>query len=258
MAVFISASDESAGKDRSDPFVLAGFVASERDWSEIFAPAWQRLILDGPPKIDYLHMTEMRSRGWREENGLSDEDAIQRIDRAISAIGVADFLMPIGLTVSGADICDAFAGTRVKSPMSKRKSSAFEPDFFCFLGYAMMVLDYVTNEHPECEKVDFIVERNGKITDFIGHFHDSLDENFTALGRPDLARLVGELLPVGKDRIPAQAADVLCWHSARALKPGSMDNDDQRRFEILSRKAGRFEPLSGDSVRKLANILRSK
>jgi len=97
MAVFVSASDESSGKDRFDKFVFAGFIASEWEWSELFVPAWRGLVLNGPPPIPNLHMTEIRSRRWQEEHGLSSKEASLRVDRAVSAIGVADFLIPIGL-----------------------------------------------------------------------------------------------------------------------------------------------------------------
>ncbi len=156
MAVFTAASDESAGKDRHDKFVFAGLIANEEDWSKIFAPAWHGLVLKGPPEIEYLHMTDIRSRKWREEQFLTEQDADERVDRAVKAIAAADFIFSIGLTVSGADICDAFANVKVKSP--NRASSVFAPDYLCFLGYAMVSLDYVAREHPECEKLDFAVE----------------------------------------------------------------------------------------------------
>lgn len=256
MAVFVSASDESAGKNRLDQFIFAGWVASERDWCEIFSPAWQRLVLNGPPKIPYLHMTDMRSKHWREEQGLLVEDADKRVDEAVAVIEAADFLFPIGLEVSGANMCDAFATIKVMS--AKRKSAAFEPDFLCFLGYAMMALDYVSREHQDCEKLDFIVEQNGKITDYIKDFHTGLSGIFAELGRPDLARLVGELLSVPKDRIPVQAADVLCWHTARSRNLSAMDSADCRRYEKLARKNGWLETLSRDTVQELANNLRSR
>jgi hypothetical protein len=252
-AVFVSASDESSGKDRRDPFVFAGLIANESDWSEIFSPAWQRLLLDGPPKIDYLHMVDMRSPKWRIENGLSDEDAFQRIDRAVEAIGVSSFLFPIGLKVSGGDICDAFEDVKIKT--SGRKSSNFEPDYLCFLGYAMLALDYVARHHPECEKLDFVVERNGKITDYIREFHADIGRRFIELGRPDLARFVGELIPSGKDSALTQAADVLCWHTARYENRRTMDKDDWRRYETLARRTGHLETLSSGTIKELAKLL---
>ena len=86
MAVFVSGLDETAGKTHRDTFLLAGFVAPEHDWSRFFAPAWQERVLDGPPAIPYLHMTEIRSPKWREKYGLSKLEADDRIDTAIALI----------------------------------------------------------------------------------------------------------------------------------------------------------------------------
>jgi len=132
MAVFFVSGYESAGKNRRDQFIFAGFVATERDWSEIVAPAWDGLVLNGNPRIPYLHMTDIRSKKWREENGISSEEAGRRVDRAVDAIAAAEFMYPIGLTVSGAHMCDSFANVRVKLPKSKRSSAAFERIFFAF------------------------------------------------------------------------------------------------------------------------------
>jgi hypothetical protein len=257
MSVFLSVTDESAGKDRLDRFVFAGCVAREHDWSEIFTPAWQRLVLDGPHKLPYIHMTDIRSRKWREQNGLSESDAEFRVDQAIAAIIASDFIFPIGLTLSGADIVDLFADIKVKS--SENKSSPFEPDYLCFLGYAMLALEYVAIEYPaECEKLDFVVEQNGKITKYIKSFHADLRSSFSALGRPDLARLVGDLRHVGKESIPAQVADVICWHTARSRNPAALDADSYRRYESLSRKKGHLDTFNRTDVEKFAKHLRSK
>jgi len=75
--------------------------------------------------------------------------------------------------------------------------------------YAFIVLSYVDLEHPKAEKVDFIVERNGYITKYIQEFHLTLADGLTALGKPLLARLVGELISGEKERVPLQAADLL-------------------------------------------------
>src|SRR5579862_4656280 len=61
MAVFVSASDETAGRGQADLFFFGGWLGPEEDWSRFFVPAWQERVLDGPPKIPYLHMTDIRS-----------------------------------------------------------------------------------------------------------------------------------------------------------------------------------------------------
>jgi hypothetical protein len=50
----------------------------------VFSP--DRTVLDGPPPIPYLHMTDMRSRKFRDEHGLSRYDADSRLDEAIKVI----------------------------------------------------------------------------------------------------------------------------------------------------------------------------
>lgn len=256
MAVFVAASDESAGKDRDDQFVLSGLIARERDWSDIFAPAWQRLVLDGPPQIPYLHMVDMRSKRWREEQGLSEDDANKRTDAAVEIVARAEFLFPIGLHVSGAEIGRAFSSVQIRR--SQNKSTGFAPDYLCFLGYSMLALEYVSLVHKDCDKLDFMVEKNGKITDYIRGFHSTLKRSFTQLGRPELARLVGDLIPVGKDRLPVQAADLLCWHTARSRNPSSMSYDDLKRYTSLSQKQGSLAELEQETINELAATLLGK
>lgn len=255
MAVFVAASDESAGKDRKSPYVLAGLVASETDWAERFAPEWQKLVLDGPPNIPYMHMVDMKSPLWRQEHGLSEEDADFRINNAVASIATSDFMFSVGLTVSGAAVVDAFEGIIVKS--KGRRESKFQPDFLCFLGYAMLTLDHMTKQ-PQCEKVDFVVENNGKTSDYLNKFHSTLEECLVALDRPDMARLVGKFLIVSKERIPVQASDVLCWHTARARNRSSMHFFDILRYRQISRMKGDLQHIGEGTVKELSALLRGE
>src|SRR5439155_17281293 len=113
MAVFVSGLDETAGKTHRDTFLLAGFVAPEHDWSRFFAPAWQERVLDGPPSIPYLHMTEIRSRKWRERYGLSQLQADDRIDEAIILLDTMATLYPVGVHVDAGYLLDQFSKYKV-------------------------------------------------------------------------------------------------------------------------------------------------
>src|SRR5437867_6435711 len=106
MAVFVSGSDETSGKTQRDSFLFAGWVAPEEDWSRYFAPAWQERVLDGPPIIPYLHMTEMRSRSWRDQFGISQLDADDRIDEALRLIDTMQSLYPVGIKVDAGHVRD--------------------------------------------------------------------------------------------------------------------------------------------------------
>src|SRR5262249_10485160 len=110
---FMSGSDESAGKTQRDTFFFGGFVAPEEDWSRFFEPAWQERVLDGPPAIPYLHMTEIRSQKWRSQFGLSRAAADERVDEAFSVIETMGSLYPIGIHVDGGHVLDKFATAKV-------------------------------------------------------------------------------------------------------------------------------------------------
>jgi hypothetical protein len=253
MAVFVSGSDESAGNNQRDPFIFAGWVASEHDWSNQFIPAWQQRVLGGSPTIPYLHMTEMRSRQWRDEHNLSENEADRRIDEAFALIAKSPTLFPIGISVSGAAIYENFATIKVVAETGG--SRKFDPDYLCFLAYAWMALNHVYLNHPECEKLDFIVERKTGVTKYIQEFHSRLDGALAALGHRHLSMLVGDFIPAGKESVQLQAADLLCWHTARWNQPQSMSSEDMRRYEMIAHRSGHKASLDRETISQLASAL---
>lgn len=249
MAVFVSASDESMVTDKSG-FLFGGFIAPEEDWSLYFAPAWQEMVLDGPPSIPYLHMTEIRSRKFREEHGISRGDADSRVDKAIKVIEQLGSVRAALIDINAPHFRNEMSATKFIASTGAVKDY-HHPDYFCFQAYVLAVLMYVNRWHPDAEKVDFVVERNGEITKHIQTFHANIASVLEQMGKPSLASLVGELLPGGKDRIPLQAADVLCWHMARARTPDTMDDDDIRRHNALADIRGIHVPLEESLVESI-------
>ena len=255
MAIFVSGTDETSGRTQQDTFLLGGWLAPEPDWSRFFAPAWQERVLEGPPKLPYLHMTDMRSAKWRDQYGISKLDADDRIDSAIHLIDTMPSLYPIGIRLDAGFLRDQFANIKVKTLRLKVKARTFEPDFLCFLFYAWVAVNYLKLFHPDAEKLDFLVERNGVITKHIQDFHSTLAENLGALGDASLANLVGKIVPGGKDRVPLQAADVLCWHTARARHPETMDLADRRRYSILAHRKGTYQECTHEQISQMAKAL---
>jgi hypothetical protein len=252
MAVFISASDENT--DNQD-FAFGGLLAPEQDWSSFFAPAWQEGVLNGPPMIPYLHMTEIRSRSFRERYGLSRLQADDRIDQAVDVIGNMGSMCALVIDVNSAHFRDEMK--EVKFIAKSGGVKKYHPDYTCFITYVYAVLLFLDKWRPEVEKVDFVVERNGEMTKHIQTFHENMAENLSKTRkRPDLARLVGKLIPAGKDHIPLQAADVLCWHMGRARKPETMDDDDIRRYNILASLPGTRVPLKKDLISELKEVIK--
>jgi hypothetical protein len=54
VAVYVAFSDEASVRNTEGEFFVAGYVASELEWPWV-ARAWQERVLDGPPRIPYLH-----------------------------------------------------------------------------------------------------------------------------------------------------------------------------------------------------------
>lgn len=252
MAIFLSASDETSGSTQRDPFFRAGFVAPQSDWCDFFAPAWRERVLNGPSAIPYLHMTDIRSKQWREKYGLSRREGERRVDAAFEVIDTMGSLYPIGIRTDAGFVRDQFAASKVL--LSSGAAKSFHPDFLCFLGYAYAVMLYVHKKHPEAEHVDFLVEQNGEITKHIREFHATLATGLAQLKRPGLSRLVGDLIPGGKDRIPLQAADVLCWHDARRVA-GKLDAGDESRYYKIAHRWGFRWEWSNGTLTELAKVL---
>ena len=259
MAVFISASDEHSGREGRGLFLFVGYIGAEPDWSQFFVPAWQERVLDGPPKIPYLHMTEIRSDEFRGKHGISRLAADDRVDEAVSVIDTMGSFYPIAIEVDGGYIKDAFAESKVRRSKAKQfEAKPFEPDYFCFLAYAHTVLDYVHEKHPHAERVDFVVEQKGLITRYINEFHSGLSNALIAIGRPELSALVGESSIGGKECIPCQAADVLCWHAARfenAQEVAPRDIPDAKRYLRLRNRKGLWFNLNNRLVSEMAEKL---
>jgi hypothetical protein len=130
----------------------------------------------------------------------------------------------------------------------------FEPDYICFIAYAMGVLLYLRKYHPETEKVDFIVETNGPVTDHIREFHFQLECALDAIGKASLAPLVGTLISGGKERVSLQAADVLCWNSARR-QARMLDAVDAGRYSKIAIRRGHRHKWSNKDIHKIAHAL---
>lgn len=243
MAVFVAASDET--NSANGLYHYAGWLAPEPDWSLYFTPAWQERVLDGPPKIPYVHMTDVRSRAWREQWHVTQTDVDERLDEAARVIDQMGSLYPFKITID----------TKIFKPLYKPHkmlvasgaATDYKPDFLGFVSYAFGVLAQVHFKYPEAEKVDFLVENNSEVTKHIHQLYRTLPESLKQIGRPELVPLVGDFVAAGKERVPLQAADYLCWHSQRADAQTLSDIRDLRRWNTIAQRKG-FNMLLPTSV----------
>lgn len=257
MAVFISASDESDGGHHRSTFWHAGWIAPEPDWCRFFAPAWQERVLDDPPKIPYLHMTEIRDSQWRKEHGVSWLQAQDKIDEAVRVIDSMGSLYPIAINMSGGVFLDAHGKKKVIENVAGDKGARFLVDHFSFNAYVYGVLQYIHAVHPDAKKVDFIVERKEGVFEKLKQFYETFGNSLPMIGAPELVRYLGEINAAGKDRIPVQAADVLCWYASRA-DLGVLKGRDLARAAVLLKRKGKLIPLPDEIHYDLASSFAQK
>jgi hypothetical protein len=243
----VAASDETAVQNPRGKFFWVGWIAPETDWSDVFTPEWDRSVLAGPPRIPYLHMVDARSKSWRAKNGVSRDDMDSRVASACRVIADSHSLYPLATNVDQNDF-DRYFGFR----MRKNRNLAFmgaHPDYICFLVYAYWVLEHAKRQ--SAEKVDFVVELNGRITDKIKMFHGHLANAARLYGRPDLIPLIGELIPAGKERVPLQAADYFAWHVQR-VEANTAEVDEKDRYTRVAKRPGFMQNISVTDLVHLA------
>ena len=252
MAVFVAGSDESGFGDGKGQFYFGGFVAPEKVWHESFAPQWKNRVLDTRPRLPYLHVTELKSKQWRKAHGIRDIVEQRKLDDAFRVICEHEDLFPVTAHLDAAHFRAAMERDKVQLVIRRPGGLArkpFEPDYHCFIRFALHVLLYVYTEHPTAEKVVFVIERNGRITDHIRRLHESIPKGLREKGRGELADLVGDLIPAGKDNGALQAADLLCWYTRNAH---NLDVVDGRRFEQIAKRPGIRSYASEQFVDELA------
>jgi hypothetical protein len=235
MSVFICCADESTDGRQQTDFFFGGYAATVDTWENDFTPAWIERVLQGRPSLDYLHMSDIVRRRWRIDHGVTQIEAERRKDEASRVLGSSGGLIPFVCHLSQS----TFKNDILPYAPMNRHSALEEPDYLVFLAYSYTTLHWLKTFRPEVEKVDYWIEKNGKISTRIGRLHERVAGNLRELGREDLAALVGECLPVPKDRVQAQAADFICWHERNA-KNGTLDRSGWRRRTRLTHEREGF------------------
>jgi hypothetical protein len=257
MAVFVSASDESDGGHHRSTFWHGGWIAPETDWSTYFASAWQERVLDAEPKIPFLHITDIRDPDWRKEHGMTWDQAQDRMDEAALVINHMGSLYPITTNTNAGAFLDAHGKKKFMESVSGKKAARYLVDHFSFNAYVLTVLHYINLNHPESEKVDFVVERKEGVFEKLKQFYDTFESGLKHIGRPELAKYLGELIPAGKERVPVQAADILCWHASRH-DLGLLKGRDAMRATVMFNRKGKIIPLTDELHAKLARAFTEK
>ena len=235
MSEFIAYSDETEVHTANDLFLMGGYVAPKKDWRWMEAP-WQERVLNGPPRIPYMHVREINDSGWRAVHGVSYNEAQNRLaeaSRIMNSFGNA------------ACIISAMRRSEMEmifNPCGRKKKYVLkgleEPDYICFVAYVRLMLAQVKAKWPEATKLHLIISEKKGISEHISIFKESMDRVLTASeGRDLLGELrVGDM----KVALPLQAADVLMWHVQRYYRSG------QSQTRIAAPVAHRLSQLIQD------------
>jgi hypothetical protein len=141
-----------------------------------------------------------------------------------------------------------------KGPKSRKKR--FKNDHLCWFGYMHTVLETVHRLYKGVDRVDFVIERKNGIFSEIKRLYDEFRLAFDE-SAPHLSPLMGEVIPGGKDRVPLQAADVLCWYSQRAAVK-SLEGLDVGRWAALAERPGEWHNWTRNEVVELSEAWKGK
>lgn len=247
MAVFTSFSDESQTDNENKDFIYAGYVGCEKDWPG-FAQAWQERVLDSHPKIPYFHMTDLRSPRWRRDHGLTRLQADAKIGEAIAVVASTGGLTSVTAVIPRKEL-------EIVLKECKRKGlevgkGVDQPDYLGFITFSWGVLGHLHQNHPDVEKVDFVVARKKTVSHYIEQYHKSVKQHIGSF-----ESLVGELLIVSsEDRNPLQAADLWCWHVQRHASE-RLDETDSKNLDRLLQTPHRDISFSKTEMSTLSNNL---
>jgi hypothetical protein len=232
VTIYLAALDET--QNSKGDFTLGGFIAPTVDWAKWFQPAWQERVLDGPPSIPYLHMSEAWGEDWQTKYGVSGNQVYERIEEAARVIRSMGSLYPMTSAMIVSDFEKEFAG-----PLKKLNSGEWEivkdPDYLCFIAVSLLSLQYVQQTCPDATRLDLLIEESEKTSANMELFHQHLDDVVAQF--PELAAIRGTLSVGQKESIPLQAADTLLWHVQRA-NAGRLTRPELRRFARIANRHG--------------------
>jgi hypothetical protein len=251
MSAFVAYSDEAGVGDAKGEFLVGGYASSEAEWTWINR-AWQERVLDGPPKLPYLHMIELLDRDWRANVGISFNDSEERVAEAIKVMYSSGYTSAIAAVIKVADFKQAFQ--RFKQQGKRAPLGVDEPDYICYLAYASLMTAEISRRYPEATRVHFVVSKKQKITHHIARFHKDMKECL----EPPLVDLVGDLIPGDMDlHLPLQAADLLCWHLQRYYGPKMTRFQNGRLAMLTLDTPGRIHTWGRKELEDLAERLAS-
>lgn len=149
--------DDSGSDPQSLAFILAGFVASPRQWAA-FREEWER-TLHRPPRLEYFKNNEAmglkdqfgKNRGWTEQ---------KRDDRLVALAQVIRKYIPkkFSIAMRHGDYKNYMYGIPVR-----RRMKTLEDPYFLLFHELMLVVASVHSLEPKAIPCHFVFDDQGKI-----------------------------------------------------------------------------------------------
>ena len=192
--------DESDGGNRTEGhFCVAGYLADRNTW-KTFSDAWDS-VLNTKPSIPYYKTTEFRTRVWRAEYGLSEEQEETRYRHLIELIrDNEDILFSVCVNVDQPSYCRLVKNV---PPVSRLLNEPYQFGFHRFVATAIHTL---REKGITDNRVDFIMDKATATTDRAAEIFKGI----RAVADPWFADLMGNAIARDDKETPAlQAADML-------------------------------------------------
>jgi hypothetical protein len=210
-------------------------------------------VLDGPPTIPELHMTEIRSWRWREEAGISYNDAEERVAEAVRVIFSTGSLDAVASVIKRSVLHQVFP--KQTDPKKKKQASLDTPDYVCYMAYILLTLLRVRKLHPDAAKVNFVFAEKEETKKGMKLVVDGA-RLFLAAKAPEVAKLFGDFLPdIPEKEIPLQAADLICWHLQCNYRGGFPRTDENRMWYLLKERDGDLHVWTKETLDEIADVL---
>jgi hypothetical protein len=199
--------DNSGWDGKSPVFVMAGYIAKEKQWEE-FSQEWQSILdLEEPRKLNRLKMFEaFRLSSYKSEfNGWTESERDERLKKFVIAINkYVEHAIIVAIPVE---------------PHQRLFKGVFQPDamgrpFFLSFFSIMTQLARVASHLEIDDEVQFFFDEEG------GESKRLMAEQyelFKSMAPPAIKKIMGGIPQFKKDEQfkPLQAADMLAWLARR-------------------------------------------
>lgn len=225
LLVFRAFFDESGtNPEENKALVMAGFLGRVEEW-ERASDAWDA-CLHQKPSIEYFKHSEAQSLDgeFLRFNRATADAKVLSLARTIVHFDLQGFCITVPHRL--------FRHRDAKASKGRVGTRVYD---WGFLTVTTGVLQYLDEEHPGDEKVDFVFDQRTELTACIEHFNWAKTHPFLA----SILRRAGECAP-GNDRdvVALQVGDLLAWEFCNRID--------------TKEKTGVFEVIVGS--RKVAHI----